>query len=82
LELLSILPALAEEILVPEAVVSELETGRAMGVNVPKVKELEWLTIQRPKSLSVLPLVTGLGKGEIEVLALTLEQVGYIIQLP
>ena len=78
LGLLSILHDLAEETLVPEAVAAELEAGSAVGVNVPKVKELEWLTVQRPKSLSVLPLVTDLGKGEIEVLALALEQAGYI----
>ncbi|CAN5812375.1 DUF3368 domain-containing protein [soil metagenome] len=78
LELLFILPELAEVILVPEAVVSELEAGRAVGVDVPKVRELEWLTVERPKSLSVLPLVTDLGKGEVEVLALALEQPGCI----
>ena len=77
LGLLPILLELAEDILVPEAVVSELEAGRAVGVDVPRVKELEWLTIERPKSVSVLPLVTDLGKGEIEVLALTLERPGY-----
>ena len=77
LGLLPILPALAADILVPEAVVAELEAGRAVGVDVPRVKELEWLNVERPKSVSVLPLVTDLGKGEIEVLALTLEHPGY-----
>ena len=78
LELLYILPELVEEVLVPEAVVLELEAGHAIGVNVPNIKELEWITVQRPKSLPVLPLVTALGKGEIEVLALALEQPGYV----
>lgn len=81
LGLLAILPELAEEILVPEAVVLELEAGRVSGVNVPKVGEIEWLTVQRPESLSVLPLVTALGKGETEVLALALERSGYVCVL-
>ena len=78
LELLSLLRDLAEEVLVPEAVVAELEAGSAMGVNVPRVEDVGWLSVQRPKSLSVLPLVTDLGKGEIEVLALTLEKPGHV----
>ena len=81
LEILSILPALAEDIVVPEAVVAELEAGRSAGVNVPKVEELGWLTVQLPKSLSVLPLVTDLGRGETEVWALALERPGYITVL-
>jgi hypothetical protein len=51
LELLSILPALAEEILVPEAVVSELEAGRAMGVfkvKNPSVYGQLWLVDFQP----------------------------------
>ncbi len=44
-----------------------------MGVNVPQPREFDWLTIKDPKGLPVLPLVTDLGKGEIEVLALALE---------
>ncbi len=78
LELLTILRNLAEEVLVPEGVVLELEAGRAMGVDVPKVKEIDWLSVQRPKSSSVLPLVTDLGRGEREVLTLALEQPGCV----
>lgn len=73
LELINLIPKLSDTLLVPEAVVKELEAGRALGVKVPNVKEYEWLSVTSTKSLPVLPLVTDLGKGEVEALALALE---------
>ena len=40
---------------------------------MPVLQSLQWLTIRRPASAAVLPLVTDLGPGETEVLALALE---------
>jgi uncharacterized protein len=73
LGLLHLLQALADEVIVPEAVVQELDMGRMLGVNVPDVTALDWLNVEQPRSVSVLPLVTDLGVGETEVLALALE---------
>jgi predicted nucleic acid-binding protein len=73
LELLHILPALSEGVIIPPAVVDELTAGRALGVNLPDVTRLAWVTVRRPASAAALPLITDLGPGEIEVLMLALE---------
>jgi predicted nucleic acid-binding protein len=73
LDLLYILPALAEEMIVPPAVLDELSAGISVGVNLPELSSLDWVTIQRPVSSAALPLVTDLGPGETEVLMLALE---------
>ena len=73
LDLLDILPALAERIIVPRAVVEEISTGRAAGVNLPDLTTLNWVDIRSPAGESALPLVTDLGPGETEVLMLALE---------
>jgi predicted nucleic acid-binding protein len=73
LELLHILPALAEGVIVPPAVVDELVDGKVLGVSLPDIAELDWISVKRPISAAALPLVTDLGPGETEVLALALE---------
>ncbi len=73
LELLHILPALTEGVIVPPAVVDELATGRALGVNLPDLSELGWVSVRPPDSAAALPLVTDLGPGETQVLMLALE---------
>jgi len=73
LGLLHVLPALAEEVIVPPAVVEELAAGRALGVSLPDLTALEWVVIRRPTSEPALPLVTDMGPGETEVLVLALE---------
>ena len=70
---LELLPRLTQGIIVPDAVVAELAAGAASGIDLPQPTQLEWCTIRTPKSVSVLPLVSGLGAGEIAVLALALE---------
>lgn len=73
LELLHILPALVESVVVPPAVMNEVATGRTLGVNLPDLEELAWVTVRRPTSAAALPLVTDLGPGETQVLMLALE---------
>lgn len=73
LELLRILPALSECVIIPPAVVREISVGKAAGVNLPDVERFDWLEIHQPDSLLALPLVTDLGPGETEVLMLALE---------
>jgi predicted nucleic acid-binding protein len=53
-----------------------LAVGKSFGIEVPEVDRLEWITIRRPVSAATLPLVTDLGPGESQVLALALETRG------
>ena len=81
LGLLDVLPALAERVIVPPAVVTELETGRALGVNLPDLTKLDWVVVHRPTSEPALPLINDLGPGETQVLMLALESRGAIAVL-
>ena len=81
LEMLPILQTLAGHILVPLAVVDELTVGRAQGVSLPDPTTLEWVTVRPVASAAVLPLITDLGPGETEVLALALESSDAIVVL-
>jgi len=73
LDLLHILRALTGGVIVPLAVVDELGEGRALGVNLPDLSTLGWVTVRRPVSEVAVPLVTNLGAGEAEALMLALE---------
>ena len=73
LDLLHILRALTGGVIVPPAVVDELGEGRALGVNLPDLSTLGWVTVRRPVSEVAVPLVTNLGPGEAEALMLALE---------
>ena len=73
LDLLHILPALKESILVPPAVQEELSEGRRLGINLPDLTTLSWVTIRHLTRTPDLPQITDLGAGETEVLALALE---------
>lgn len=73
LDLLHILHALTGGVIVPPAVVDELGEGRALGVNLPDLSTLGWVTVRRPVSEVAVPLVTNLGAGEAEALMLALE---------
>jgi predicted nucleic acid-binding protein len=73
LDVLHVLRELVKTITVPPAVQQELETGRRLGLNLPDLQTLDWIVVRRPSSSVALPLVTDLGSGEREVLALALE---------
>jgi len=73
INLLSLLPKLYGKIIVPQSVVNELEVGRSLGVALPDINSLNWVSIQQARSQQILPLVTELGAGEREVLALGVE---------
>ena len=81
LDLLHVLQALTDHMIVSPAVVQELAVGRTQGVNFPDPTVLEWVTVRQPDSTSVLPLVTDLGPGETEVLALALESTDAVVIL-
>jgi predicted nucleic acid-binding protein len=70
---LHLLPALVKTIIVPPAVKAELDIGRRLSLNLPDLESLSWVAVRPPSSSIALPLVTDLGPGEREVLALALE---------
>ena len=72
-DVLELLPTLVGQVFVPEAVVAELKEGRRRNVRLPVLEELSWLIVRPVRDQTLLPLVTHLGEGEKEVLALGLE---------
>ena len=81
LGVLHIVPALAPRVVVPPAVVEELSAGAAQGVLLPDVRALDWIAICAPASAAVLSLVTDLGPGETQVIALALENRDAVVVL-
>ena len=70
---LELLQNLYGMIIVPNAVVQELEVGARQGVNVPNINTLDWISIHSVQSISLIPTFIDLRKGEAEVIALGLE---------
>ena len=71
--LLQLLPALIDRIVVPPAVDEELSIGRALGVNLPDLSQLDWVEIRSPSGRPTLPFAHDLGPGETETLVLAME---------
>lgn len=74
--LLELLPALYGTVVIPPAVVSEIQEGLICGVRLPAPKSLGWFRVRAPKQTRVLPLAGDLGPGEREVLSLAVETPG------
>jgi predicted nucleic acid-binding protein len=79
LGLLDLLPRLVGNIVVPPAVVEELEAGRALGLDLPDVTSLDWITVKSPGERELHPTARDLGRGETEVLRLALGSEGETI---
>jgi predicted nucleic acid-binding protein len=58
-----------------------LEEGRALGLNLPDLTVIPWVTIRSPVSKKAVPLVANLGPGEVEALMLALEESESIVIL-
>jgi len=52
LGVLDVLPKLVTTITVPPAVQDELTAGRKLGLNLPDLQSLDWITIRRPSSFA------------------------------
>jgi predicted nucleic acid-binding protein len=79
LGLLDLLEKLYGEIIIPNAVLEELEEGKKSGEDVPDVRIISWIKI---RSISVPPAITiipDLGKGESEALALALMEKQHLL---
>ena len=81
LGLIHLLPKLFGSVQTPPAVVAELAEGRRRGIDLPNLSELRWISVRPVQDRTLLPLVTRLGKGEKEVLALGLESPNHLLVL-
>lgn len=79
--LLALLPELARRVIVPPAVFSEIDTGRARGFNVPNLSVHSWVTCSAAPAKTDQTLSEDLGPGETEVICLALEIPGAIAVL-
>ncbi|MFE4106087.1 DUF3368 domain-containing protein [Almyronema epifaneia] len=70
---LALLKQLYGKVITPMAVKKELDAGQQQGIQVPDLSQLEWLKVVTAQSSALVPVVTDLGAGETEVLALCLE---------
>lgn len=79
--LLHLLPTLFGSAQAPPAVAAELAEGGKRGVRLPELAELPWMMVRPVRDRTLLPLVTSLGNGEKEVLALGLETTDRLLVL-
>jgi len=75
------LPRLFDRVLVPGAVVEELEAGQRRGYDAPGARCLEWAQVVEPRCTPSEWLASDLGAGELAVLALALENPTYTVLL-
>jgi predicted nucleic acid-binding protein len=73
---LDLLRRLYGTVLFPPAVEAELGAGAERGVDVPRLSLYPWLSKAPLASDASIPLVTDLGRGEAEAIALGLENPG------
>jgi uncharacterized protein len=78
---LEILQKLYHQVVVPEAVHDELHVGRVQGEDAPELEAYDWITVRTVRVPEVIQLITDLGPGEAQVLALALEEPGSLVIL-
>jgi len=81
LGLLDVLKKLYGQVIIPYAVSKELSNGRKQGIELPDPVLLNWITIKHISENKLFPIVTGLGAGEKEVLALGIESPNTLVIL-
>ncbi len=77
--LLELLRKLYGEIIIPNAVLEELEEGKKAGEDIPAVQEYKWIKVKRISVPSYIKIIPDLGKGEAEVLALGIEERNHLL---
>src|SRR5436309_14615454 len=78
---LDLLQKLYQRVIVPEAVVDELKAGRDQGEDAPDVADYDWIEMRSVRVPGLVRLITDLGAGEAQVLALALEEPGSLVIL-
>ncbi len=62
------------EIIIPDAVMQELEEGKKRDIHLPSISSHPWIEIKKINSPLLLPYAVDLGRGEREVLTLAAEE--------
>jgi predicted nucleic acid-binding protein len=78
---LDLLQKLYQQITLPKAVVDELKAGQDQGEDVPNVEEFDWIKARSVRVPELIKLITDLGAGEAQVLALAIEEPDSLIIL-
>jgi hypothetical protein len=78
---LDLLKRLYGTVYLAPAVLSELRAGAKLGVSVPEPRDIDWLSLLAVRDASLMPLITDLGPGETETIALALEHPGSLVIL-
>lgn len=81
LGLLWVLEKCCTRIQIPLGVYDEIERGKESGVNLPNLESMDWIKVSQPKQTGFFPVIGRLGRGELEVIALGLENPGAILVL-
>lgn len=81
IDVLKCLPDLFNEVWTPDAVVMELQEGRRRGYDVPNPLDYTWLRVVAPHPVPSEWLSRDLGKGELEAMALALENPDRVVIL-
>ena len=76
---LELLRRLYGNIIVPQAVIAELEEGREQGEDVPDIDKYQWIKVQHITVPLHIKLIPDLGKGESEVLSMGLCEEQHLI---
>ncbi len=71
---LNILEKLYGEIVIPGAVVGELNEGKRVGEDVPEIADYKWIKVKDVTIPAFIKIISDLGQGEAEVLALACEE--------
>lgn len=71
---LNILEKLYGEIVIPGAVVDELKEGKRVGEDVPEIADYKWINVKDVTIPAFIKIISDLGHGEAEVLALACEE--------
>lgn len=71
---LNILEKLYGEIVIPGAVVDELNEGKKVGEDVPEITNYKWIKVKDVIIPAFIKIISDLGQGEAEILALACEE--------
>ena len=74
LDCLDILRKLYGGIIIPQAVVNELKERKKVGENIPEIRNYGWIAVKEVNVPAYISIITDLGRGETEVLALACEE--------
>ncbi|HZG37681.1 MAG TPA: DUF3368 domain-containing protein [Nodosilinea sp.] len=67
-----LLPSLYENLAIPNAVKNELDEGRKLGILLPHTSDYAWIQLISIGEQRLVPQIPGLGRGEREVLSLSM----------